>query len=327
MEIAAIVTAFLVGYAMKHGGLCTYAAALQIVSDGRFERLAAFLSAAAWTVLVVVPMAWIWPGNLSLSATHHQWQMAVSGGMLLGLGAYLNRGCVFGTFVQLVGGNLAYVATLAGMVAGSVIGKLYLSGLAPVKSELGLAAQPGLGAGVWVLMAAIFIVITTLGFSRPVSGKRPAFRSFDSVLVALALGAGGGWLFATIRGWDFASVLTQFTYEALDISPVGPAWLAIGCTLSMVAGGVAAAMLRNRFAWKRPVPRIFFGCLAGGMLMGVGAILVPGGNDGLLLSGIPAFAPHALVAYVAMLVVMVLLLVLVPNQQGYSIGLWKGRNP
>jgi len=60
-ESAVILTAFAVGYAMKYGGLCTYAAALQIVRERRFERLLAFLGAAAWTALVVIPLAWAWP--------------------------------------------------------------------------------------------------------------------------------------------------------------------------------------------------------------------------------------------------------------------------
>ena len=31
-----------------------------------------------------------------------------------------------------------------------------------------------------------------------------------------------------------------------------------------------------------------------GLLMGTGAALIPGGNDGLILFGLPAFSPHAL---------------------------------
>ena len=39
----------------------------------------------------------------------------------------------------------------------------------------------------------------------------------------------------------------------------------------------------------------------GGLLMGAGAALVPGGNDVLLLNAIPGMSPHAIPAYAAML--------------------------
>lgn len=35
--------------------------------------------------------------------------------------------------------------------------------------------------------------------------------------------------------------------------------------------------------------------------MGIGIVMTPGGNDSLLLYGIPALSPHALPAYLAIL--------------------------
>jgi hypothetical protein len=35
-----------------------------------------------------------------------------------------------------------------------------------------------------------------------------------------------------------------------------------------------------------------------GSLMGMGAAVIPGGNDGLILFGIPALSPHALPAWI-----------------------------
>jgi hypothetical protein len=37
------------------------------------------------------------------------------------------------------------------------------------------------------------------------------------------------------------------------------------------------------------------------MFMGIGAVLIPGGNDMLVLHGIPSLSPNALPAYIAML--------------------------
>jgi toxin CptA len=43
-------------------------------------------------------------------------------------------------------------------------------------------------------------------------------------------------------------------------------------------------------------------CFAGGVLMGWGSLLIPGGNDGLVLVGMPLLRPYAWVAFVAMCV-------------------------
>lgn len=54
-------TAFIVGFSMKRGGLCTYVAALQIIQQHTAERMFAFLGAAAWATVVVVPLSWWFP--------------------------------------------------------------------------------------------------------------------------------------------------------------------------------------------------------------------------------------------------------------------------
>jgi toxin CptA len=41
-------------------------------------------------------------------------------------------------------------------------------------------------------------------------------------------------------------------------------------------------------------------CFSGGLLMGWGSLLIPGGNDGLVLVGMPLLWPYAWVAFAAM---------------------------
>ncbi len=320
LALVAIITSFLVGFAMKYGGLCTYAAALQIVREQRSERLMAFLGAASWTALVVIPLAWIWPEGLQLSASHDRWAMVLSGGALLGLGAYLNRGCVFGTFVQLTGGNLNYLATLVGMVSGAVGAKYWLADIAPVRTDPALAAVPGIWAGIWLLVAALVLIAVCVDFSAPAATRRIRLRPIPGILVGVTLGIGGGWLFAAVNGWDFATVMMRAAWHELELTPSGPAALTVYCTLSMVAGGVVAAVSQKRFSWQAPELMQSLGNFAGGALMGMAAIILPGGNDGLLLSGIPALAPYALLGFGLMLVTMMLLLALTPNDKGFRIG-------
>ena len=55
---AVIVISFLVGFAMKRGGLCTYAAVTQMVNDRRMERMMVFLGVAAWATVIILPLHW-----------------------------------------------------------------------------------------------------------------------------------------------------------------------------------------------------------------------------------------------------------------------------
>jgi len=186
----AIVTALGVGFALKYGGLCTYAAALQMVRQRDFERLAAFLGAAAAATLLILPVAW-WHGNLlQLPATHLDWNSMIAGGLLIGAGAWLNRGCFFGTFVQLVGGNLTYLATLAGLLGGALSARWWLAGAIPETLQPTPAATPEAGATWWIVLALLFLLAVM------------ARSSSQGRLVLLVLGLGGGWLYASVSGWS-----------------------------------------------------------------------------------------------------------------------------
>jgi toxin CptA len=49
-------------------------------------------------------------------------------------------------------------------------------------------------------------------------------------------------------------------------------------------------------------------CLSGGILMGAGSLAIPGGNDGLVLTGLPLLWPHAWIAFATMCVSIALYL-------------------
>jgi hypothetical protein len=72
--------------------------------------------------------------------------------------------------------------------------------------------------------------------------------------------------------------------------------------VAVLAGMLISTLQRGTFRfefWPQP---IWLRSLTGGMLMGFGVALTPGGNDALVLYGIPTLSPHALPAYLAMAV-------------------------
>jgi toxin CptA len=54
-------------------------------------------------------------------------------------------------------------------------------------------------------------------------------------------------------------------------------------------GGWTAGLLKSR----RASPAQLAKCFAGGTLMGWGSLMIPGGNDGLILVGLPLLWPNA----------------------------------
>ena len=147
---------------MKRGGTCTYVAVLQIIQHRKMDMMLLFLGASAWATVVIVPLSWWWPDLVSLSPVHHYIITALFGGLLLGLGAFFNKGCFFGTFVQLVGGNLTYMATLFGMSAAVAVTHIYMGFLVPKPSATSEVALPNLTAFYWLLFVGIFGLVVML---------------------------------------------------------------------------------------------------------------------------------------------------------------------
>ena len=66
--------------------------------------------------------------------------------------------------------------------------------------------------------------------------------------------------------------------------------------LGALAGGWHAGRLRS----VRVSAGALLRCFAGGLLMGWGSLLIPGGNDGLILIGMPLLWPYAWVGFATM---------------------------
>lgn len=115
------------------------------------------------------------------------------------------------------------------------------------------------------------------------------------------VGAANGVLFARFGSWTYTRTAgDSLGYVLLGGPAPGPfRWVLFAALL----GGVAASGLaRGDFAadWR---PRAgWLVNLMGGALMGVGAALTPGGNDALILHGIPGGSPHAIPAYATLLI-------------------------
>ena len=72
--------------------------------------------------------------------------------------------------------------------------------------------------------------------------------------------------------------------------------------VALFAGAVVGGDTAGRFAHTPVTLRQVVRCFAGGVLMAWGSALIPGGNDGLILVGIPLLWPYAWLAFLTMCV-------------------------
>ncbi len=313
LAFSAVALAFAVGFGMKRAGLCTYAAAEDIILRGDPGRLVVFVGASAWAALVVVPLSWVYPGFLTLSHSHGLWLTALLGGLVLGLGAHLNQGCTFGTFIRLVGGDLTYLGTLAGMSLGVILVDRLPGLTAPALDRSSALVGPGIAAALWLTPVGLFALAMP---ARPALIDRHLERSMTPLAMVLVVGIGGGLLFAAVAGWDYGAVLIAATRSGLDASLPGPSMLAAACILATLAGGIVAAISDGSFRLQLPRPQPLIGTVLGGALMGGAAVLVPGSNDGMLLIGIPSLASHSIISFSFMVTAMLALVYLLRRHKG-----------
>ena len=229
----------------------------------------------------------------------------------MGLGAYVNKACVFGAIARLGSGEWAYLVTPLGFYAGCVTYPHLFSLSAHQKLP---QDSPVLHASSWVGLLFAASMLWRLGrslFPRPVAAGTPAATALQRITRGLAnrvwtphaattvIGMTFFFMFLLVGAWAYTDVLAE---------------LARGMTGNLVARGVlllallAGAMLGGYTAgrWRStPVSLAQLSkCLAGGLLMCWGSLLIPGGNDGLILVGMPLLWPYAWIAFLTMCVVI-----------------------
>lgn len=98
--LIALVAVGIMGFANQRGGTCTVAALEEVVLKGRFRRLIALFEASLWAGagFVLLDAA----GLLTpIPASYAAGMETIAGGVLFGLGAFVNGSCIFGSVARL----------------------------------------------------------------------------------------------------------------------------------------------------------------------------------------------------------------------------------
>ncbi|OQW70929.1 MAG: hypothetical protein BVN33_17010 [Proteobacteria bacterium ST_bin13] len=283
--------AFVMGNAIQRGSTCLVAAIDELLIARRITRLLAIVEASLWVTggllvaravgdTVAVPQPFTTTG----------W--AIAGGCLFGIGACINGACAFGTIARLGSGELAYVFMPLGLFAGDLSLGHVLQMMATSAPDDSLM----LAIGSWLLVPVIVLIAwRVLGLGRSLVSLGSVSRPWSAHGATTVIGVTFLVMFLTVGPWAYTDILSDIAHGAGGVDDFR--WILI---VALLLGAISAGWRTGRFQFAVPAARAAVRCFAGGLLMGWGSALIPGGNDGLLLIGMPLLRSYAWSAALAM---------------------------
>lgn len=296
--LVAILCVGVMGFAIQRGATCTVAAVDEVLTKRRAHRLVAMLEASLWVAggLALARLAHL-AGSMPAGYAVSAW--TVVGGALLGLGAWVNKACVFGAVARLGSGEWAYAATPVGFYVGCLsVMPLFARPVASKLSEDSPLFQ------VSTLFAAIFVLFvlwrlrpSLLALRGPDRGGWLRQKIWAPHAATVVIGVSFVITLLLAGRWAYTDVLADLA-RAMDAESVSllPILLLIALYVGALIGGLTAGRWQSMRVSVSQVLR----CFAGGVVMGWGSLLIPGSNDGLILIGIPLLRPYAWLAFASM---------------------------
>ena len=296
---------FLAGYASQRGRTCAVSAAFEIAKRKRARRFAGYLFAAACSLVVLSLVSLFDPALFQGFSAVRPTVLTAIGGVVFGLGAYVNGRCSLGTVARLGSGDISRLGTLAGMFAGVAIGTAFL----PLAGAVGGAPQFASLAPLARILVAVAMALLFAALLRRFIPPTPSTTHWSIPRAMLVIGIVNGLLVWLARDWSYTSLFRQIARDGVG-SGFGLAALA-----ALLAGAIVAGLVNGQFLWRTGGPRDWALAGLGGMLMGLGLMLVPGGNDTMLLVGLPLLLPNLLAGYLVMYLTLVALAWATPDRQ------------
>lgn len=302
----ALIAAGLIGYAVQRGATCLVAAVDEVVVKRRARRLIALGEAAMWVAggMLFLHLAGLLPksGNgLAITAR------TVVGGALLGVGAVVNRACVFGSVARIGSGEWAYWLTPVGFLLGCYGVDALGMHLPPPQPTHASALFPW---AIWIAVPMLaFVALRGAQLVRAGAGGELAAFVWHPHQATALIGLAYVVMLPLVGNWAYTDALSDLAAgrtAGLEVRLL----LAIALFAGALLGGWTAGKLR----WVPPNLATMARCLVGGFLLGMGGLVVPGSNDGLILFAMPLLLGYAWVAVASMAVSIWLLLALNPRR-------------
>jgi toxin CptA len=297
--LVAALCAGVMGYAIQRGATCTVAAVDELLHKRKANRLIAMGEASLW-VAGGLALASVAGWHAVMPAAYPLSGWVVVGGVLLGLGAWIEKACVFGAIARLGSGDWSYAATPFGFYVGCLsVGHIFAMPAAHPVGEASpvLAAANGV-AWLFITFAAWRLLPPLWATRRHAEGTRHlASRVWAPHAATGVIGVTFVLILLLVGAWAYTDVLAQLAHGMTGRLMLGIAFL-IALYLGALLGGWTAGRLGSTPVTAASLLR----CFGGGVLMGWGSLLIPGSNDGLILIGMPLLRPYAWVGFATMCV-------------------------
>ena len=287
--------AFVLGFALSRASTCTVAATTRWVMTGKFDWLVGIIIAVCWSAVTLLVLGAIFPGQINAPSIVPINLTLFLASIVMGVGAFLNRGCFIGTIGRISSGELMYLMTFVGLVAARLLGEQEIlnDNFNPELSSNLLAIQPKVFWGAVFLFCAVFIY----------SCVRIIRRRQRAIIALSVMGVFAALTFVSNPAWSYEDLIGNI----VSGRGFSDNYLSEFTVLALFTGAIASSVFNGKFAFRIPSLAGMMMSFSGGLLMGLGAKFVPGGNDTLLLWTIPNIAIHGFVAYATMVATVALL--------------------
>jgi len=298
--------ALILGFVIHRSGLCMVRTVAENLASHKATRLAGILKSVLWVLTILLVWAFFTTDTSPFNENHTITYFTIIGGFLFGVGAALNGGCAFSTLGHLANGNVWMLTTLVGFSLGIAGMTFAFPNLMSVHIQPSMLthAPPYLLAILLLLLGLLLILeIYRLWTSR---AKNSNFRQllfskrYRQSTSSLLIGFGGGVLYLLQGNWTYTFMLkSRIKAIALPHDPFKLIHLYLFFALFL--GMVISAMMKKSVVLKLKPTKRWGEYFVGGALMGIGAVLIPGGNDTLILKSMPGLSLHAIPTFFALL--------------------------
>ncbi len=308
--IIAVLLAATMGFAIQRGGTCTVAAVDEVLHKRRANRLLSLLEASVWVLggLLIANAFNLMPPMPS-GYVITPWMLL--GAAVLGLGAAINRACVFGAIARFGSGEWAYLAAPLGFYLGcllwqslaQMLGHFPMANHLPQKIAATSIAFQAPIALAWIIAAWMLWRLAKTAIVHFAEPKLLLAKVWQPHAATVVIGITFFFMLYLVGPWAYTDGLADWARGMMN-NTLQRSLLLFAMLSGAVYGGWTAGRLQPVRISLNDVGR----CLLGGALMGWGSVLIPGGNDGLILTGMPLLWPHAWVAFAVMCLTIALFL-------------------
>ncbi|MBN6152199.1 YeeE/YedE family protein [Xanthomonas sp. AmX2] len=310
IAVLATALAFWLGYSVNQSGTCLVSAAHEVVHHRRARRVVGLTVASLAAGLVTVPLAWSPVGTMLAGSTGISLAL-LSGAVAFGLGALINDACLLGSLGRLGNGESRLLALPLGLATGFLLTLgLYRPNFEVQPSVLSSPSPVNL----LVLASFLLALVVLIAFLRRSAQKAMGART--AAMSMVVLGLSGGALYALMPAWAYTDLLLAHLPFGLGKTKD----VALATVLAAIAGAIFSAYRKRTWRPRGASLRQLGKTFTGGVLMGTGAALIPGGNDSLILAAIPALSSSGIIAYLVMFLVISLAMMLARPKSASHLG-------